>query len=301
MKSSSMPIPDSASPATFDAAAEGAGWLDGALLAYGRAWEHPAKIRIIRWLVRRFAAGRVRVRYGTGAIIEIDPSDYIGWAIFKTSHYEPASLRLALQIMHGEPGLFVDVGANFGWYTCAVGTLTGSAVVSIEPDCGNCVSLRRNIALNRLQNTVVFNGAVGAELAAVQISKRAPANSGTVAIVLAHQASGRSEDWVATIPLEALLKQVLSPSARPVLIKVDVEGFERQVLTGLDFDGPFRPKNILLEFDRQLSTQSWESFDVFRSFFTARRYELLDVFGNRLRGAEAIPEDNVWARDAGIG
>ena len=129
------------------AGASGVRWRDSALLAYARAFEHPSKIRIVRWLVRRLAAGRIQVRYASGAVVAIDPADYVGWAIFKTGHYEPTSLSLALRIMREEPGLFVDVGANFGWYTCAVAATSACTVISIEPDCENCASLRRNIAL----------------------------------------------------------------------------------------------------------------------------------------------------------
>src|SRR5207302_8939995 len=159
-------------PGRLDSSA-GVQWLDSALIAYGRAFEHPSKIRVVRWLVRKLAAGRIRVRYARGAAIAIDPADYIGWAIFKTGHYEPASLSLALRIVGKEPGLFVDVGANFGWYTCAVAALAGSSVISIEPDCENCASLRANIAHNRFGNVVVFNGAVGADFGTAQIVSRA--------------------------------------------------------------------------------------------------------------------------------
>src|SRR5262245_30443201 len=140
---------------------QGVRLLDMALIAYGRAFEHPSKIRMVRWLAGRLASGRIRVRYTPRAVIGIDPADYVGWAVFKTGYYERASLDLALRIMAGNPGLFVDVGANFGWYTCAVGALAGSTVISIEPNCQNCSLLRANIALNRLQNAIIFNGAVG--------------------------------------------------------------------------------------------------------------------------------------------
>ena len=112
------------------AASEGVQWLDRALIAYGRAFEHPSKIGIVRWLIRTLAAGRIRVRYARGATIAIDPADYIGWAVFNTGHYEPASLSLVLRTMAHQPGLFVDVGSNFGWYTCAIASIAGSAVLA---------------------------------------------------------------------------------------------------------------------------------------------------------------------------
>ncbi len=279
------------------AGASGVRWRDSALLAYARAFEHPSKIRIVRWLVRRLAAGRIQVRYASGAVIAIDPADYVGWAIFKTGHYEPASLSLALRIMREEPGLFVDVGANFGWYTCAVAAAAARTVVSIEPDCENCASLRQNIALGKLQNVIVFNGAAGSRVAAAQMIKRARTNSGTSAIRTKNGKPEPHANWVATIPLKDLLNQMVHPPTRPVLIKIDVEGFEPEVLAGLDFEGPFRPKNILMEFDRQLALGAWGSPDRIQSFFAARNYDVLDVFGNPLRDLDAAPEQNVWVRD----
>src|ERR1700731_4036235 len=125
--------------------AEGAHFIDAILTAYGRAFEHPSKIRFVRWLVRALAGGRVEMRHVGGTIIAVDPEDYIGWAIFKTGSYEPTSLALALTIMSAEPGLFVDVGANFGWYTCAVASIASTNVIAIEPDPQNCAALRANI------------------------------------------------------------------------------------------------------------------------------------------------------------
>jgi len=272
-------------------------WIDAALVAYARGIEHPAKIRILRWLGRRLVASRVHVHYAPGARIAIDPADYIGWAALRTGHYEPASLSLALQIMARQPGLFVDVGANFGWYSCAVAAIAGVTVISIEPDCENCAALRANLALNRLGNVTVINGAVGANFAAVQTVRRARTNSGTVAIKLEDEAPGIRGDWVATIPLDVLLERVVMPPVRPVLLKLDVEGFEPQALAGLDFAGPFRPKNILMEFDPMLGPGAWGSLSAVQAFFAAKGYGLFDVFGRPLPEDAPLADANIWVRE----
>ena len=283
--------------APTDGDAAGVRRRDRALIAYGRGPEHPAKIRIAQWLIRRLVNGRIRVRYASGATITIDPADYIGWTIFRTGRYEPASLALVLRIMAQEPGLFVDVGAAFGWYTCAVAAHASCTVVSIEPDCENCARLRGNIELGALRNVRVFNGAVGASFDAVEMVRRAHGNSGTVAIGSSDETPCSPGAWTATVPLDALLARIVRHAVRPVLMKIDVEGFEAEALAGLDFTGPFRPKHILMEFDPQLSARSWKSLESMRAYFATRGYDALNVHGQPLRDSPDIPEDNVWLRD----
>jgi hypothetical protein len=82
-----------------------------------------------------------------------------------------------------------------------------------------------------------------------------------------------------------------------MLIKIDVEGFEPQVLDGLDFEGPFRPKNILIECDRTLGTAAWGSYQNFTAFFTQRGYDVFDVTGRPFTGDGPLLEENAWARD----
>ena len=276
--------------------AEGVRPIDRALLAYGRAFEHPCKIRLVRWLARRLAAGRIRTKYAAGAVVAIDPHDYVGWAIFKAGAYEPQTLGLALRLMAAEPGLFVDVGAHFGWYTCAVAALANTNVVAIEPDAENCSALRANLALNRFQNVAVCNAAVGPEPALLSLSRRSVGNSGTVTV--AHSAvQAGPQNWVASVTLDNLLNELVRPASRPVLLKIDVEGFEPAVLTGLDFDGRFRPKHMLIECDDAFCARSWGSRERFAAFFAERDYDLFDVSGRAFDRDAVLPEANVWARD----
>jgi FkbM family methyltransferase len=277
--------------------AKGAHLIDAILTAYGRGFEHPGKIRFVRWLVRALAGGRVKMRHVGGTVIAVDPEDYIGWAIFRTGSYEPASLALALKIMSAEPGLFVDVGANFGWYTCAVASIAGTNVIAIEPDPENCAALRANIDRNGLRTVVVFHGAAGAQPALLAMSRRSAGNSGTVAVTAGRPAPGSGGYWAGSTTLQNLLNALVRPPTRPVLIKIDVEGFEPDVLEGLDFAGPFRPKNILIECDRALGAAAWGSYEKFTTFFTQHDYEVFDVTGRPFTGDGPFLEENAWARD----
>jgi FkbM family methyltransferase len=280
-----------------DRRATGVRWRDVALITYARGPAHPAKIRLIRWLARTLTHDQILIRYAAGALIAIDPADYVGWTIFVTGCYEPASLSLVLRLMRQEPGLFIDVGAHFGWYSCAVAAADTSRVISIEPNGACGAALRRNIELNRLRNVALFTGAVGAEFGCVRMVQRAPSNSGTTAVARPDEAGGDPTSFVATVPLDDLLARVVRPSVRPVVLKLDVEGYEREVLSGLDFAGPFRPQNIIMEFAPELAGVTWGGFSGVAEFFTAKSYRLHDVLGRPLRKPQDLPEANIWARD----
>lgn len=279
------------------AKASGNRLVDIGLMAYARAFEHPCKIRILKWLIHALAAGRIEIGHVGGTIVAVDPDDYIGWQIFKTGCYEPASLALARRIVAAEPGLFVDVGAHFGWYTLAIAPIGGATVIGIEPDSENCSALRANVARNHLRNITVCNTAVGPEPALLAMSRRAPGNSGTLAVRSSETDCDTEQYWVAATPLHAFLERLVRPPARPVLMKINVEGFELQALAGLDFDGPFRPKNILLECEPAFFADGAASKDDVTAFLTARGYELHDVLGRPFGGDRPLLEANLWAGD----
>jgi len=113
-----------------------------------------------------------------------------------------------------------------------VASLAGTNVIGIEPDAENCVALRGNIDRNRLHNVVVFHGAVSPQPALLAMARRSPGNSGTVAVVSDRPAPGTGSYWIGSVPLQDLLNALAQPKARPVLIKIDVEGMEIEAIEG---------------------------------------------------------------------
>jgi FkbM family methyltransferase len=119
--------------------------------------------------------------------------------------------------------LFVDIGANIGAYTVLAGGAVGSHVVAFEPAPTTFQSLLSNIQLNGLANrTVAHNLALGKEEGVLQMS----AGLGTENCV---QPTGGSADTV-TVKVSSL-DRILGQS-QPALLKIDVEGFETEVMRG---------------------------------------------------------------------
>jgi FkbM family methyltransferase len=138
--------------------------------------------------------------------------------------FEPGESRLVRELL-GPGDTFVDVGAHIGWFsTIAAGRVgeTGQ-VVAIEPYPANATVLKDNLARNRCRNVRVLGSAVGSAPGTLTLARGA--DSGGVTAL----------DWVRTGRVEVpvtTLDEALAGVGPVALLKIDVEGWEAQVLRG---------------------------------------------------------------------
>lgn len=138
---------------------------------------------------------------------------------------EQAHVR-ALEAMIGACDVFVDVGANVGFYTC-LARARGKAVVAVEPFPLNVRSLARNAAAN---------GWTGLEVQPVALAERA----GNGTLYGRDTLASRVEGWaapdnpwrqqVALSTLDTLLADRFA--GQGLAVKIDVEGGEFDLLRG---------------------------------------------------------------------
>lgn len=123
------------------------------------------------------------------------------------------------------PGdLFVDIGANIGSYT-VLASATGANVISFEPVPATFEALLDNVHLNRLETRVdVRNQAIGSSRGELEMI--ADQDTTNQALRAGARYSGETLR-VPVVTLDEALQGML-----PKLIKIDVEGFETEVLAG---------------------------------------------------------------------
>jgi FkbM family methyltransferase len=120
--------------------------------------------------------------------------------------------------------LFVDVGANVGSYTVLASKGVGARCVSFEPVPSSFATLRDNVLLNGVEERVELHAkAVGSE-------------DGTISFTLNYDTCNRvatSQDQVGdTLAVDLVALDSLASVREACIVKIDVEGFERAVLTG---------------------------------------------------------------------
>lgn len=174
-----------------------------------------------RVLARRYRKGLARNINGTDQVL-IAPS-----ARGVTEDYEPdvwASLMNDVR-----PGdVIADVGAFIGLYALALAKRVGpqGRVVAFEPSAPNCAILKQHVRLNHVKNTLeVVQAAVGAEKGRVQFQDDGSSESH----VIANPNTPQSAASIQMVTLDEVFV-----GKRLDILKIDVEGFEEQVLRGAD-------------------------------------------------------------------
>jgi FkbM family methyltransferase len=158
-----------------------------------------------------------------GMFTFFDNDKYIGGALDQTGEYSEQEVQKLLSVLNHD-SIMIEVGANIGAITVPLAKHVAK-LIAFEPQPAICELLRRNIRQNALDPKVaVVQCAVGAVVgntALASIDYDAPGiNTGGVAI------GGKGE-----IPL-ITLDDYCGRLSRLDLIKIDVEGMEREVLVG---------------------------------------------------------------------
>jgi len=121
--------------------------------------------------------------------------------------------------------IFFDIGANVGSYTLLASGLCGANSTSIEPAKKTFDILSKNIVLNNIHPKVtLINAVAGGSASSIVFTQ----NEDTMNHVVSADESKRDTAELAVITIDSLLK-----NGGPALIKMDVEGYETEVLKGM--------------------------------------------------------------------
>jgi FkbM family methyltransferase len=206
--------------------------LDSGILRRRRPplhWKYAVSVRK-RWhrLRRLWRPDRaIEELWYFGALFRVAPSDLIGREMV-LKRFEwlqiPAMLR-ACQQLH--PAAFIDVGANFGLYTCIIGRQKlARRLIAFEPNHAVIGRLNDHIALNGVADFEIHEAAAGATRHKASLQLGATGYDALTTVVAAHPEA--QEISVVT------LDETLSFDGQPLVIKIDVEGYELEVLDGAE-------------------------------------------------------------------
>jgi len=175
---------------------------------------------------------RIRVQYDSaiGAHVVCDLADWGGrWYYYPGRYYDLANQLLIGHVLK-PGGTFVDVGANLGVHSLLASSIVGvdGRVYSFEPNATTFELLKAHIAINRKENVQLFRLGLSDSCGAASLASVGP-HSGTSTLRHVEQADISQVVEISTGD-EALKGCKIS---NPLLLKIDVEGFEGRVLAGM--------------------------------------------------------------------
>jgi FkbM family methyltransferase len=188
---------------------------------------------VVRRLDRHFAGGGAPIvltdAYGIRFVLhewELDAAE----ELLSKSFYRPDFRAIELLLEAGDTA--VDVGANVGTHSIMMSRAVGpqGRVIAFEPTPTTAWLMRENLALNRVENVELHAAAVSDALGGVEINvfeqRYAAWNSRGPA----------SNDGISPIDVVEVravtLDEALDGVERVAFLKIDVEGFELEVLRG---------------------------------------------------------------------
>lgn len=194
-------------------------------------WCHPlnrggrsaAIARFLRWqVVCRFFDARMLVPWIDEAKLVVGKGEtgltgniYVGLMEFE----EMAFLMHALRA----EDVLIDVGANAGVYTILAAGVVGAGAISFEPIASTYDRLIDQIHLNRVASRVrAYNCGVGSEAGRLRFT----ANDDTVNRVITDGC------YDGALEVDVVTLDTVVPRGGSYILKLDVEGFEYQVLQG---------------------------------------------------------------------
>lgn len=191
----------------------------------------------------------------------LDLSNWSDRKSYFLARYYELDTQLVLRSFLRPGDTMVDIGANIGHISMLAASIVGVAgrVVAIEPNPDCCRRLRNHVQVNFLQNTLILDYALGSRdmCGALQVFD---GHSGSGSLV-ATPDSGTTDTVNIRVRRgdECMAELDVSPDA----IKIDVEGFEFEVIRGLERVLLLRSPLLIMEINlARLSDARCDTFNI---------------------------------------
>jgi FkbM family methyltransferase len=188
-----------------------------------------AIIRLWSWqLWRRTARRPVIITLPEGSRLACPPWSFLASAWATVGFHEYTEALFVIDLLQPED-LFIDVGANLGFYT-VIAARRGARVISVEPGARQLETLQVNQRLNAITDRVTIVQCALSDFEGQALFTQHLESSNRLVIAASPTDAAR----VPVMTLDALMARHtrITAQAAQTVLKIDTEGFDLNVLQG---------------------------------------------------------------------
>ena len=244
--------------------------------------------RLIGAIASSFVAKPTRL--ADGLAMQLDASEWIQLEILVHGAAEPATLALIAGLVR-EGDSVIDVGAHVGHHALVAARAVGATgrVYAIDPQPYNADRIARNAALNGLANLVAVCAAAGKESGFIKLPIQNDRDRARLSLL---ERGPNDLGVMVEVPLLRLDEFLTANDVTaPKLVKIDVEGYELEVLLGLG-SRLGACENVILEV---LENADPRRTGEIAKLLADAGFALKSVEGKFWQPGISLPENNLWA------
>lgn len=269
-------------------------------LNFTRNWSLPGKERLAN-LLKPSTTLKAELKDGIVWLTKEDiaiyttADNYIEWSILSTGTYEDEIGKL-IKISLSEGDTAIDIGGNIGLQSLRMSSCVGpnGKVFSFEPLNYLQEKLKKNLALNRISNVTLFPFALSDQQNELDLPiNNNQWNQGTFS--LSNKDTGNNKQRIVVKVADEMPE--IQSLASVSLIKIDVEGFEFQVLKGLKQTLQKHKPRIIFEYDSNYWADTGQKITDCYQYLHSLNYSLyqISMVGCELiKGPDNIESGNLF-------
>jgi FkbM family methyltransferase len=264
--------------------------IDRLLTPFLRLPHFKGKTRLEQFLRRQFWTSARTPVFG-GVLMELDLAEWTQMQLLKRNWIEPRTLELYAKLLQSGD-VFIDVGAHVGFHSLVARRAVGpdGTVICVEPQPSNAQKILNNWRANNFANLKLLVAAAGARDSAVELSDQTAADRSVLTLL---DRGGKNEAQKFEVPLVRLDTAFARHGVKLVkLLKLDVEGYELEVVQGLG-TRLSDVQNLIFEV---LENTDRDRAGALTKLLADNGFDLLTIEGTPWQGGMSIPENNLWAR-----
>jgi FkbM family methyltransferase len=215
--------------------------------------------RIITALIKIIFGTNVTAKpfHGTNSTLYYEKAQHLVFLFKRKLKYEPV-LQKKIKPYCNKATLVFDIGANIGQYALLFSEIIPpqGKVISLEPDQKNFSFLQFNTTINHKENIVCLKKGVSYQAGSREFFRDTETGGRKGSFIqsfVGENYQGHRET-VETVTLD----QLIAEYGEPQFIKIDVEGFEAQILRGLTT--PLTETVFLVEVRKETKNDVFEYF-----------------------------------------